>query len=109
HRLGHAHSLEVFMDGTLAGGLYGIAMGGVFFGESMFNHRPNASKIALAVLAKQLHDWSFGMIDCQVYSEHIMRFGSTLVPRVEFLSLLHEYVKLPDHPGEWRLETSLEF
>ncbi len=109
HRLGHAHSLEIFMDGELAGGLYGVALGGVFFGESMFSRRDNASKIALACLARQLSAWGFAFIDCQVYSEHLARLGSVCIPRIEFLRLLKKYTALPGNHDPWQLDISLEF
>jgi leucyl/phenylalanyl-tRNA---protein transferase len=109
HRLGYAHSLEIIMDGELAGGLYGIALGGVFFGESMFSRRANASKIALVCLARQLGAWGFRMIDCQVHSEHLVRLGSISMPRTEFLQLLQRYTQLPEHKSPWRLEVLLEF
>jgi len=97
------------MDGELAGGLYGIALGGVFFGESMFSRRANASKIALACLAKQLSAWGYGLIDCQVYSEHLMRLGSVSIPRTEFIDLLEQYTVLPGRKGPWQLDRPLEF
>jgi leucyl/phenylalanyl-tRNA---protein transferase len=109
HRLGYAHSIEIFMDSELVGGLYGIALGGVFFGESMFSRRTNVSKIALACLAKQLSAWGFGLIDCQVYTEHLMRLGSVSIARVEFMELLRRYSALPTHTGPWQLEIPLEF
>lgn len=109
HRLGHARSIEIFMDGELAGGLYGIALGGVFFGESMFSIRANASKIALACLAKQLSAWGFGLIDCQVYTEHLMRLGSVSITRTEFIELLRRYTALPERKGPWQLDIQLEF
>ncbi len=109
HQLGYAHSLEIVMDGELAGGLYGVALGGVFFGESMFSRRANASKIALACLAKQLSAWKFGLIDCQVTTEHLMRLGSVSIPRMDFIELLHHYAALPERKGPWQLDIPLEF
>ena len=109
HQLGYAHSMEIIMDGELAGGLYGIALGNIFFGESMFSYRPNASKIALACLAKQLHAWGFGLIDCQVQSEHLMRLGCTALPRAEFLRMLRHYTCNPGRHGVWHLDVPLEF
>ncbi|HVA54465.1 MAG TPA: leucyl/phenylalanyl-tRNA--protein transferase [Gammaproteobacteria bacterium] len=109
HRQGYAHSLEIVVDGELAGGVYGIALGGVFFGESMFSRRNNASKIALACLAKQLSAWGFGLIDCQVYSEHLMRLGSVSMPRTEFQLLLQRYTALTVRSGPWLLDIPLEF
>lgn len=109
HRLGYAHSLEIVMDGELAGGLYGVALGGVFFAESMFSLRDNVSKIALACLAKQLSAWKFGLIDCQMYSDHLARLGSVSIPRTEFMHLLQRYTVLPDHKGHWQLDIPLDF
>ena len=109
HRLGYAHSIEVRIDGELAGGLYGVTLGGVFFAESMFSHRSNASKIALACLARQLHAWGYAMIDCQVRSVHLTRLGSVVIPRPEFLKLLHRYTALPGRDAPWQFEASLEF
>jgi len=109
HRLGYAHSVEVIMDGKLAGGLYGIALGNIFFGESMFSHRPNASKIALACLTKQLQAWGFGLIDCQVHSEHLMRLGCTAMPRTEFMRLLQCYARNTTRQGVWHMDAPLEF
>ncbi|MGA9854479.1 MAG: leucyl/phenylalanyl-tRNA--protein transferase [Gammaproteobacteria bacterium] len=109
HRLGYAHSLEILLDDELAGGLYGIALGGVFFGESMFSRRANASKIALACLAKQLNAWGFGLIDCQVTTGHLMRLGSVSIPRMEFISLLSRYTALPAQSGPWQLDIPLAF
>jgi leucyl/phenylalanyl-tRNA---protein transferase len=109
HRLGHAHSLEIVMDGVLVGGLYGVVLGGVFFGESMFSRRDDASKIALACLAAQLSAWGFKLIDCQVHSEHLMRLGSVSIPRMEFLRLLDLYTPLPGHGSSWQFDSSLEF
>ena len=109
YRLGHAHSMEIRLDGELAGGLYGVAMGGVFFGESMFSRRPDASKMALACLARQLQAWNFGFIDCQVQSAHLMRLGSTAIPRAEFLARLEQFARLPGRPSPWQLDVSLEF
>ncbi len=85
---GIAHSVECWMDGELAGGLYGVAVGGVFCGESMFSQRSNASKIALAHLTKALHNSGFSLIDCQVGNDHLFSLGAVLIDRSEFLALL---------------------
>lgn len=84
HAAGQAHSIETWQDGELVGGLYGIAIGGVFFGESMFSRVSDASKTALAFLTEQLSDWGFQLIDCQVYSDHLASLGATEIPRVQF-------------------------
>lgn len=109
HHRGHAHSIEIRMGDELAGGLYGVALGGVFFGESMFSRRRNASKIALACLARQLHAWGYRLIDCQVYSAHLARFGCIELPRPQFLEQLRRLLALPDHATPWRYELPLEF
>lgn len=102
HRLGHAHSVEIWMDGELAGGLYGIAIGGVFFGESMFSRRADASKLALVRLAERLDAWGYALIDCQVHSDHLQRMGSVLIPRPEFLRLLQAHCSGPEQAASWR-------
>lgn len=104
HRLGHAHSVETWMDGELAGGLYGIALGRVFFGESMFSRRTGASKLALVHLARQLEAWGYALIDCQVHSEHLETLGSRLIPRCDFLGLLSEHCGSPGHEPPWRFD-----
>lgn len=105
-RLGHAHSVEIWMDGELAGGLYGIALGHVFFGESMFSRRTDASKLALVHLARQLDAWGYALIDCQVHSAHLESLGSVLIPRAEFLRLLRAHCDAPGHPAPWRFGAS---
>jgi leucyl/phenylalanyl-tRNA--protein transferase len=88
HRLGHAHSVEAWRDGELVGGLYGVALGRVFFGESMFARAPDASKAAFATVARALFDAGCLLIDCQVETDHLARFGAADVPRRRFLQLL---------------------
>lgn len=96
HAVGLAHSVETWIDGELAGGLYGIAMGRVFFGESMFARRPDASKIALVHLARRLGGAGFGLIDCQMRTDHLARFGAREIPRSRFAALLAEWVHCDD-------------
>ncbi|HZJ53399.1 MAG TPA: leucyl/phenylalanyl-tRNA--protein transferase [Myxococcaceae bacterium] len=93
HRLGHAHSVEAWKDDELVGGLYGVALGRVFFGESMFTRGPDASKAAFAVLARALFDAGCLLIDCQVETEHLARFGAMDIPRRRFLQLLRPAVQ----------------
>jgi leucyl/phenylalanyl-tRNA--protein transferase len=88
HRLGHAHSVEAWKDGMLVGGLYGVALGRVFFGESMFTRAPDASKVAFATIARALFDAGALLIDCQVETDHLARFGAADIPRRRFLHLL---------------------
>jgi len=90
HELGHAHSLEVWHQGELAGGLYGVTVGRVFFGESMFSRMRDASKVALVHLVARLEDSGFGLIDCQLPTSHLASLGARLVPRPRFESLLDE-------------------
>jgi len=101
HRQGYAHSVETYMEGRLVGGLYGIAMGKAFFGESMFAHRPNASKIALAALRGVLGAKSYDFIDCQVETEHLVRMGASLIPRDRFLDELAHALSRPERIGSW--------
>lgn len=91
HELGHAHSVESWHDGTLAGGLYGVAIGSVFFGESMFSREPDASKVALAHLC----ELGFALIDCQLPSEHLARLGARTVPRSDFCARVRELCQQP--------------
>jgi leucyl/phenylalanyl-tRNA--protein transferase len=102
HRLGHAHSVETWIDGELAGGLYGIALGRMFYGESMFTRVPDASKIALAHLVRRLEQQQFGMIDCQMNTAHLARFGAREIPRREFSQRLAELVNYPQTDNVWR-------
>ncbi len=106
HKLGHAHSVETWMDGRLAGGLYGIAIGRMFYGESMFSHASNASKIALAYLSKQLDRWKFGMIDCQMNTPHLASLGAHEIPRDEFIKRLQELVNC-EPVKRWQFDTGL--
>ena len=95
HAAGHARSIECWHDGTLAGGIYGVVMGGVFCGESMFSRVPDASKAALAALCAN----GYSLIDCQVPNEHLLRLGARLVPRREYLAVLAHLAGPPDGRG----------
>jgi leucyl/phenylalanyl-tRNA--protein transferase len=101
HRLGYAHSVETWIAGDLAGGLYGVAMGGVFFGESMFSRVRDASKIALATLVAHLKSAGFGLIDCQMHTRHLETLGAREIPRARFSRLLEELIHYPRSPGTW--------
>ncbi len=92
HRLGVAHSVEVWQDGTLVGGLYGLAIGQLFFGESMFSRADNASKVGFATLVKRLEQWGFVLIDCQMPTQHLQSLGARSIPRSEFSSYLQSYL-----------------
>lgn len=105
HRLGFAHSAEAWQDGELVGGLYGVSLGNAFFGESMFATRPDASKVAFVALVGQLLRWDFALVDCQVHTEHLERFGAVLWPRRRFLELLDQCMERETRRGPWRLET----
>jgi len=104
HHRGVAHSAEAWLDGELKGGLYGVSLGAAFFGESMFAHAPDASKVAFVTLVRQLARWGIDLVDCQVHTEHLERFGATEWPRSRFLATLAEAVKAPTRLGPWRLE-----
>lgn len=99
--LGLAHSVEAWHNGQLAGGLYGVALGKVFFGESMFFRYPDASKAAFAYLVARLREASFSLIDCQQETANLLRFGARSVPRLEFMKRLGKAVAAPDMPDFW--------
>jgi leucyl/phenylalanyl-tRNA--protein transferase len=99
--LGFAHSTEVFMDGKLAGGLYGVSIGGTYSGESMFHLRPEASKIALYHLVERLKERGFLLIDCQVTNQHLLSLGAEEMPRKEFLKQVIKSREKPGHKGRW--------
>jgi leucyl/phenylalanyl-tRNA--protein transferase len=101
HKLGYAHSVESWFDGELAGGLYGVSLGKVFFGESMFHRRADASKVALAALVERLKSWNFHFIDAQMTTAHLLRFGAKELPRRVFLKRLSEALKSPSKKGTW--------
>ena len=90
HHLGFAHSVESWHDGKLAGGLYGVAMGGAFFGESMFHYETDASKIALYALVERLKERQFDLLDTQAVTQHLKRFGAIEIPSDDYLRLLHD-------------------
>jgi len=103
---GYAHSIETWRDGVLVGGLYGVAIGRMFYGESMFSREPDASKVALVRLAQQLQRWEFGLIDCQMETAHLASMGARTMPRAAFTARLAELVKLPHRPGPWCFDAS---
>jgi leucyl/phenylalanyl-tRNA--protein transferase len=103
HAAGFAHSVEAWHGDMLAGGLYGVSLGRCFFGESMFTRVSNASKVALVALAKHLSRLSFDMIDCQVDTEHMIRFGATAISRDSFLKQLKQSLAAPTIRGKWTL------
>lgn len=103
---GWAHSMETWRDGQLVGGLYGVAIGRMFYGESMFSREPDASKVALVRLAQQLQRWEFGLIDCQMETPHLASLGARTLPRAAFTARLAELVNLPHRPGPWNFDAS---
>jgi leucyl/phenylalanyl-tRNA--protein transferase len=107
HRLGIAHSIEAWIGRLLVGGVYGLSLGHTFFGESMFAWQPDASKIAFVTLVRQLVRWSFDMVDCQVPTEHLARFGAREVPLEEFLARLEVSVREPTRRGPWQFDEDL--
>jgi leucyl/phenylalanyl-tRNA--protein transferase len=105
HILGYAHSVEVWKDDDLVGGLYGVSLGGAFFGESMFSRATDASKVALVYLVKQLQQWQFDFIDAQISSEHLSSLGAIELRRSQFITLLNQSLEKPTRAGQWSFET----
>ncbi|MCK9293934.1 MAG: leucyl/phenylalanyl-tRNA--protein transferase [Desulfobulbaceae bacterium] len=101
HEAGYAHSVECWQGETLAGGLYGVALGRVFFGESMFASVSNSSKVALAQLVTLLQQWEFALIDCQMTTSHLMSLGAREMPGCEFYRRLEKHIPLAGHEGPW--------
>ncbi len=109
HQLGLAHSIEVWMedpayDRRLVGGLYGVSLGRMFYGESMFSREPDASKVALCHLARQLVNWDFWLIDCQMTNPHLLTMGAVEVPRRDFIALVERNAHQPTRRGPWSLD-----
>jgi len=104
---GHAHSIEVWTPGALAGGLYGVALGRMFFGESMFSRERDVSKMALVFLVRQLERWGFELIDCQMSTAHLASLGAREIPRAEFLRHVERLVRQPAVPAPWILDADL--
>ncbi len=105
HEAGFAHSAEAWLDGELVGGLYGVALGKAFFGESMFHHVTNASKVAFHHLVDKLASWNFKIIDAQVYTNHLESLGGEMIPRREFIQILEGALKTEDITGSWELRS----
>ena len=104
HELGFAHSVEAWRDGELAGGLYGVSLGQLFFGESMFSRRPDASKIALVHLVRQAQAWRFPLIDCQIMNDHMRSLGAVAIPRIQFLRLVAANNRFETRRGRWTFD-----
>lgn len=105
--LGFAHSVETWLGDSLVGGLYGVALGRMFFGESMFARVTDASKVAFVHLVRQLERWDMPLIDCQMSTAHLASLGAREISRAEFISQLRRLVSRPPAPAPWRLETGL--
>jgi leucyl/phenylalanyl-tRNA---protein transferase len=105
HELGYAHSVECWQDGELVGGLYGMAVGRVFFGESMFARVTDASKAALAHLARLLGERDYALIDCQMTTAHLLSMGAQEIPRARFVKSLEQWAREGSGPGRWHTET----
>ncbi len=103
HKMGYAHSIEAYLNGELAGGLYGVAMGKVFYGESMFHIARDASKVAFVALSEHLKRWDFSFIDSQVSNPHLLSLGAFEIHRSVFLDILKSAVKEPAPPEAWKL------
>ncbi len=108
HVVGLAHSIEVWRQDALIGGLYGVSLGGAFFGESMFSRAPNGSKIAMAWLMRQIRAWGFDFLDCQMPTTHLLRMGAERIPRKRFLLALAASQRQPTRIGPWRLDIGRE-
>ena len=103
-KLGFAHSVETWRDDELVGGLYGVSLGRIFFGESMFSRQPDASKVAFAHLAAQLARWGFTLIDCQIMTDHLRRLGAMFARRQDFLRVVRANNNAPTLRGPWRFD-----
>lgn len=101
HEAGFAHSAEAWLDGELVGGLYGVALGKAYFGESMFHHVTNASKVAFYHLVEKLKLWDFKIIDAQVYTNHLESLGGEMIPRSQYIQILEKALLIEDGPGSW--------
>lgn len=102
HTEGRAHSVEVWQDGQLVGGLYGLVLGKCFFGESMFSRVSNASKYGFITLVKNLAAHRFELIDCQVHTQHLESLGASMIPRIRFLSVLEKHIHSPVEYPSWK-------
>lgn len=107
HHIGVAHSVECRLDGLLVGGLYGVALGRVFFGESMFSRVSDASKVAFVALARQLGRWGYPLIDCQVHSDHLQSLGAKTIPRNDFIAMLDQWCDIESQHRHWTLDEDL--
>ncbi|RPI45295.1 MAG: leucyl/phenylalanyl-tRNA--protein transferase, partial [Betaproteobacteria bacterium] len=104
---GYAHSVETWRGAQLIGGLYGLAIGRTFFGESMFSRATDASKLALVHLVRQVERWGFGLIDCQMRTAHLASLGAREISRARFSRELEQLVNYPEAPGSWTFDRDL--
>jgi leucyl/phenylalanyl-tRNA---protein transferase len=104
HQLGYAHSVETWLNGTLVGGIYGVAIGKIFFGESMFYQETDASKVAFVTLVEQLKRWGYQAVDCQVSTGHLKSFGAEEIARDDFEKLLNQFCDELPAPEAWQIE-----
>lgn len=107
HRQGYAHSIECRINDVLVGGLYGVSLGGCFFGESMFSLTRDGSKVAFTALARQCLRWQFVMIDCQLPTTHLAGLGASEIPREQFMRLLKSGLRMPTRRGAWQLDADI--
>lgn len=107
YQLGYAHCIEIWQDQRLIGGLYGVAIGRMFYGESMFSAAPDGSKLALYWLCRHLKAWGFEMLDCQVYSPHLGRMGAVVLSRDAFLERARPAAREADGGGRWRFDPAV--
>ena len=108
HEMGVAHSAETWIDGKLAGGLYGVALGRMFYGESMFTEVTDASKIAFVHMVWQLKRWGFGLIDCQMKTTHLETFGAREIPRSDFMRRVSKLIQYSPTPTRWRFDPDIK-
>ncbi len=106
HELGRAHSIEVWQEGELVGGLYGVALGRIFYGESMFSRVNDASKFALKYLCERLIEKDYHMIDCQMVTEHLLSLGAEVLPRAEFIAQMKQALRHEKRFGKWGIKNS---
>jgi len=106
--MGVAHSAETWIDGKLAGGLYGVALGRMFYGESMFTEVTDASKIAFVHMVWQLKRWGFGLIDCQMKTAHLETFGAREIRRSDFMRRVSKLIQYSPAPTHWRFDPDIK-
>lgn len=107
-RMGFVHTAEAWREGELVGGLYGVSLGAAYFGESMFSRADDASKVAFVTLVEQLRRWGMELVDCQVHTEHLERFGAEEWPRARYLEALRNALTAPTRIGRWSLDPDLQ-